>query len=186
MLDAASISMLSMESKDTAGTHRTEDTASDCATEVSSVAMLRGWLDDFGQKSKTHFVKNTVPIKQPSEQQQPAATAPRANKGPVPATPLPPHQHAPLASKKQVAPSTYGTKPLEQAAFKSPLNNSAVPTTPLQPYTSSAIRRTSLGSSSSSIDKPPEELPLRDPNGPVSAGLSARSPRHPSHIIRPR
>jgi hypothetical protein len=177
MLDAANISMLSMESKDTAGTYLTEDTASDCATEVSSVAMLRGWLDDFGQKSKTHFVKNTVPNKQPSEQQQPAATVPRANKCPVPATPLPPHPHVPLASKKQVAPSAYGTKPLEQAAFKPPLNKSAVPTTPLQPYASSAIRRTSLGSSSSSIDKPPEELPLERPTRPrVSRTFCSQPP----------
>jgi hypothetical protein len=181
MLDAANISMLSMESKDTTATHLTEDTASDCATEVSSVAMLRGWLDDFGQKSKTHYVKNTVPNKQPSEQQQqqqPVAPAPRVNKSLVPTTPLPPHHHAPLASKRQVAPSIYGAKPLEQAAFKPPLNKSAVPTTPLQPYAPSAIRRTSIGSTSSSIDKPPaEELPLERPTRPkVSRTFSSAPP----------
>jgi hypothetical protein len=139
---------------------------------------LRGWLNDFGQKSKTHYVKNTVPNKQPSEQQQPVATAPRvSNKNPVPTTPLPPHQHAPLVIKRHVAPSTYGAKPLEQAAFKPPQNKSAGPMTPVQPHVSSAIRRSSIGSSSSSIDKPPEELPLERPTRPrVSRTISSQPP----------
>jgi hypothetical protein len=176
MLDAVNISMLSMESKDTAGTQLTEDTGSDCATEVSSVAMLRGWLDDFGKQSKTHYVKNT---------------APRVNKSLAPTTPLPPHHHAPLAikrnmaeSKKQVAPSTNGAKPLELAAlekpFTPPVNKSAVAATPL-PYQApspSKIKREQRDSldSSSSAGKPPE-LPLERPTRPrVNRSVTSQPP----------
>jgi hypothetical protein len=199
MLDAVNISMLSMESKDTAGTQLTEDTASDCATEVSSVAMLRGWLDDFGQKSKTHYVKNTVLAKQPSEQ---VATA-RDNKSLVPSTPLPPHHHAPLAikrnmvdSKRQFAPSTTnGAKPIEQEALekasKPPVYKSAVPKTPLPPHAPLAIKRNSIdankkelntsissnSSNSSSTDKPTELLPLERPMmRRVSGSVALNSP----------
>jgi hypothetical protein len=38
-----------------------DDAVSDCGTEVSSVAHLRGWLDEFGKKNKQHYVKNVAP-----------------------------------------------------------------------------------------------------------------------------
>jgi len=58
-------SFLSMESKDTAGSgltaEETTDASSDCATEASSsVAALRGWLNDFGQQNKTHYEKTSI------------------------------------------------------------------------------------------------------------------------------
>lgn len=88
-LDAANISMLSMESKETFATQATEDTVSDCATEASSVAMLRGWLDDFGKQSKTHYTKYKTP--DPTSLEKP--TRPRVARSAAdaaPPTPLPP------------------------------------------------------------------------------------------------
>jgi len=56
-------SFLSLESKDTAVSSVTAEettvTSSDCGgTESGSVAMLRGWLDEFGKQHKDHFVQN--------------------------------------------------------------------------------------------------------------------------------
>jgi hypothetical protein len=73
-------SILSMESKDTAFSSLTADAhdadatstiaSSDCATEVSSVAHLRGWLDDFGKQQKKHYEKNMDVEKKKQQQQQ--------------------------------------------------------------------------------------------------------------------
>lgn len=152
ILDAANISMLSMESKDTAGTQLTEDTASDCATEVTSVAALRGWLDDFGKNAKTHYVKNTVVGKQ-LEQAAPLEKTPEQ-----------------AAMEK---PTNANTNP--RVVIKS-----VVPSTPLPPQAPLAIKRIIVDPkkqmTTSASNKPPE-LPLERPTRPrVSRSITAQPP----------
>jgi hypothetical protein len=90
--------LLTMGSRDTASTDMvTEDLASsvadsDCGTEVSSVAMLRGWLGDFGKQHKEHYTKNTVLGKAPADAELEKPTRPKIppKTASVPPTPLPP------------------------------------------------------------------------------------------------
>lgn len=101
-LNPMDTSMLSMESKDTAissvtAEETTEASWSDGTTtphDVSSVAMLRGWLNDFGEKHKKHCEQTThlgtpslhVPLEKPMRAKvHPKPVAPA---GP---TPLPQH-----------------------------------------------------------------------------------------------
>lgn len=81
------------------------ESLSDCGTEVSSVANLRNWLDDFGKHNRSHFDKNTkkpepTSLTKPTRTKTQPASAPSA-----PPTPLP-KQAANILVKRMVNPRT--------------------------------------------------------------------------------
>jgi hypothetical protein len=94
-------SLLTMECwRDTASTGMAADkdedassvTDSDCGTAVSSVAMLRGWLGDFGKQRKEHYTKNIVLGKAPADAELEKPTRPKIHPKTTSVfpTPLPP------------------------------------------------------------------------------------------------
>jgi hypothetical protein len=69
--------------------NETEGTFSDCGSEVTSVAQLRGLLQDFGQKNQHHYIKNVAaPSKEELEKPLRPKVRPSAKEKPGP-TPLP-------------------------------------------------------------------------------------------------
>ena len=80
--------------------HADESTVSDNNTEVSSVAHLRGWLDDFGKQQKKHFENNTKVGQAPEHAQRPTrpkvvGSTHKINRP----TPLPPPAASALAKR---------------------------------------------------------------------------------------
>jgi hypothetical protein len=69
--------------------NETDATFSDCGSEVTSVAQLRGLLQDFGQKNQHHYIKNVAaPAKEELEKPFRPKVRPNAKDKPGP-TPLP-------------------------------------------------------------------------------------------------
>ena len=107
-------SMISMESKEVVSKNLLADdmassvAGSDCGTEVSSVAMLREWLDDFGKQNKNHFKKNAVLGKPPDHAHLEKPTRPKVRRTATaaPPTPLPPVAASKLAKRMMETPSS--------------------------------------------------------------------------------
>jgi hypothetical protein len=104
-------SKLSGESKDTALTSvATDDLASvisgsECGTEISSVALLRGWLDDFGKLQKKHYSKTAVVGKAPADVELEKPIRPKV-RAPALSMPTPLPKSAASALAKRMAPQT--------------------------------------------------------------------------------
>jgi len=116
VIDTTLVTMGSKDTLSSTGTgndeSRHDDTGSiisDCATETSSVAHLRGWLDDFGQRNKKHFTANASIGSAPENAIK--VTRPRVGrpKSELPPTPLPPAAHAALNRKIDSIPRARAT-----------------------------------------------------------------------------
>jgi hypothetical protein len=101
-------SHISIETKDTViSTLSTDDQhsttgsqGSECAaSEVSSVAHLRGWLDDFGKQQKMHYEKNVAKPTSEALQRPVRPKVHRASISVVNPTPLPPQAASALARR---------------------------------------------------------------------------------------
>ena len=104
------MSMLSMDSKETAPTtgETISPSNSDCGTEISSVANLRGWLDGFGKQNKDHYLKNAHIGKPSSDAELEKPLRPkvaRRSSAFAPPTPLPPTVASALV-KRVILPDT--------------------------------------------------------------------------------
>mmetsp|Transcript_13353 Transcript_13353/g.29401 ORF Transcript_13353/g.29401 Transcript_13353/m.29401 type:complete len:530 (+) Transcript_13353:77-1666(+) len=82
---------------------------SDCATEASSVAHLRGWLNEFGQQHKKHYETNaSVGLAPPDAVKVTRARVARSNPE-LPPTPLPPASQAKLQRRVDSIPRARAT-----------------------------------------------------------------------------